>query len=371
MITEERLTRPSLTCSNAAELERVAMVDGVRMIGSLCIFDQDVMDAGTLNGVRLETARASETMPAEEALDRIYPPSHEACATKSLIAENEVARKVGNSQFAVIAIEGCDPRSVAARRNEAKWFHAEFGTHPSEHEEAFSKYSDSSLFLHMFDMSDPDNPLSCGVLRFIRPSEAGLKTVNILSHDEMAGDKVVNPWFNDFVEKIPEYKDATEAERVKLIYEFFGIDQSNSWDVPTMAVDARYKGHDAEAVTPAWGLYVACVNVAMDMGCNSFINTQDVAPLRLMQFRFARLWTDGKTPDEQGKKGKYGFSEVPYEGPAPVVPTCLPDIAAFRERILRDKPNAGRLLFDRESFGSIFKIPEDIQPEMFHTPSAA
>jgi hypothetical protein len=305
--TEVLDQRRPLVCIDGSERRDANQTDP-KLLGGLCLFDQFVLSPEALNTMRAEAAGSSENLLADEALDKIYPPSQEACAIRSLVNSFGIKDKIGDTQFAILAVEGSDPRSIAPRRAEAQWFNKEFNTHPSDHENGFSSYSDESLFMYMLDMSDSENPVPSGVLRFIRPSDKGTKTVNVLSHDEYQGEKRINPWFGDFAEKIPGYAEATEAERGKMIHDFYGVDAATTWDVPTMAVDSRYKGHNADAVSPAWGLYVACVNVAMELGAQSFINTQDVAPLKLMQFRFARLWTDERTKDENGERGKYGFT---------------------------------------------------------------
>jgi hypothetical protein len=372
-MTEVLSLNPSSCIDTLAARDAEDTRRSAKGMGSFCLFDQNLLTADTLNSMRLNTAELYTDADPQDALEALYPASQEACATRSLLAEFDVREKMDGKQFAILAVEGNDPRSVAARRVEAQWFADEFGTHPAEHETSFSPYSESSLFVYMLDMTDPDNPRPCGVLRFVRPSDHGLKTVNILSKDEVEDGKTINPWFNDFAGKIPGFADADTETRKEMIYSFFGANPETTWDVPTMAVDASYKGTSPnDLTTPACGLYAACVNTAMALGAQSFLNTQDYAPLKLMQFRYARLWTDERTKDENGVKGKFGFTPVAYDGPAPVVPSYLADLDGFKTRIMRDKPAAGASLFDPNFYGQKFKLPQDLQPTFFasHTQAA-
>lgn len=337
-----------------------------RGIGSFCLIDQKQASHEDLNNLRRATAEAVKELPSDEALDVIYPAEHGRCAIRSLVSENNVKEKVGDTRFAALVVDGNDPRSVAARRVEAQWFEDEFGTHPSDHERSHNKYSDSSLFILMLDMADPEEPVAAGVLRCIKPSEVGLKTVNILASDTVVNEEAINPWHDDFAAKIPGYDQADQQTREQLIYKFFGTDPSSTWDVPTMAVDKKYKGHSADEFTPAYGLYAACMQVAIASGARSFINTQDVKPLRLMQYRFGSPWTDKRTKDEDGEAGRYGFTAVPYEGPEPVVPTCLPDLVKFKSDICIKKPDECAKLFDPNTYSALFMTPLDLQADRFN-----
>lgn len=341
-----------------------------RPIGSLCLQTQAGLEPAVLNAARSDAALLSLDQEPIDALSQIYPLEHLKCANRTLLKRENVARRIGSSQFAVLLVEGDDPLSVAPRETEARLFHEEFGIHPAQHELTFADFASLSFFLYMLDVSSKEDPRPAGVMRMIRPSPVGLKTLKILSSNRLNGEEVINPWFDDFSAKIPGFEQADKATRIRMIYDFFNVDPLTTWDVPSMAVDEHYKGHSLGA-TPAYGLYAAGIQTAALKGCGAIINTQDYAPLMLMQLRFARAWTDRHTPDHDGNKGKYGFTPVVYDGPEPVVPTCMPDVSAYLARLEKEKPDVYELLMDRETHKSIFQTPYDLEPELFNTTSTA
>lgn len=133
--------------------------------------------------------------------------------TESFLLQREQSH---DSRYLCYAIENDTPMANAARSIERAVFDEAFGNDSEQMTEEYGPYETSSTFLVAVD-SEKKKP--AGVIRMIRYSEAGLKSINDL-HDVLDID----------VQSFQEREGIQDLEKV--------------WDVGTLAVLPEYRGFD-------------------------------------------------------------------------------------------------------------------------------
>lgn len=129
-------------------------------------------------------------------------------------------KKLGCSRFASFAIEGTDPFANIARQLEREVFETSWGNDSATMKNEYGPYDESSLFFMVVDTRDM---VPAAVLRMIRNSSAGLKTIVDLD------DAVKSPI-------------APTVIPVADVMAHHGIDDlDRCWDGATAAIPRRYR----------------------------------------------------------------------------------------------------------------------------------
>lgn len=129
-------------------------------------------------------------------------------------------KKLGCSRYACFAIEGTDPFANIARQLEREVFEQSWGNDSATMKKEFGPYDESSVF---FMAVDTHEKVPAGVVRMIRNSSAGLKTIVDLD------DSIKSPI-------------APIAIPVADVMRHHGIDDlDRCWDGATAAVPRKYR----------------------------------------------------------------------------------------------------------------------------------
>lgn len=144
-------------------------------------------------------------------------------------------------RFGLQIFDGQDPYSDIGRFVESTVF-GEFFNHDLElMKQEYGEYDGASTFLVVLDY---ENSKPAGVLRMIKPSEAGLKSLKDLA-SPYARENVPNPWFQP--------GDTVESRLLEM-----GNDLEHSIDIATMGIMPEYRSAHAMDGTSA-SLYSTCV----------------------------------------------------------------------------------------------------------------
>lgn len=162
-------------------------------------------------------------------------------------------------RFGVHVIEGGDPHADIGRSVEAEVFEEFFDNDLHKMKEEYGPYDDASTFLTVIDY-EQGKPV--GVIRIIRPSEKGLKSLNDLAQQD-------SPWYG---------VGDTLAKRWTEV----GNDPQHTVDISTMAVMPEYRSGHAEAGASA-ALYSTCVRWSLDNGYNRWVAIVDKKIHDMMQ----------------------------------------------------------------------------------------
>jgi hypothetical protein len=158
----------------------------------------------------------------------------------SVTETNELTRELLSTQttavpdrFVCFELDGCDPFANIARQVERRVFEDSWGNNCVTMKKEYGPYDESSLFFLAIDMQ---TKVPAGVLRMIRNSPAGLKTLVDLD------DSIKSPI-------------APVAIPTDEVLRYHGIDDlDRCWDCATAAVPRLYRGRSAhmEALVRAW-----------------------------------------------------------------------------------------------------------------------
>lgn len=175
---------------------------------------------------------------------------------KGLIPPEEMRQ---GRQFGVHVIDGKDPASDIGRYIEAKVFDQYFGNDLGTMKKEYGEYDEASTFLMVIDYKK-EQPV--GVIRLIRSSPKGFKTINDITSSD-------SPWYRP---------GDTPESRLKEI----GGEPDHTIDIATMAVMPDYKsGHSTEGVSAA--LYSTCVRWSFANGYNTWVTVVDKKIYSMMQ----------------------------------------------------------------------------------------
>jgi hypothetical protein len=135
-------------------------------------------------------------------------------------------KKLGCSRLACFALESTDPFANIARQVEREVFEDSWGNDPTTMKHEYGPYDESSVF---FMAVDTEDKVPVGVVRMIRNSPAGLKTIVDLD------DSVKSPI-------------APTVIPVADVMRHHGIDDlDRCWDGATAAIPRRYRRRMAAA----------------------------------------------------------------------------------------------------------------------------
>jgi hypothetical protein len=162
-------------------------------------------------------------------------------------------------RFGVHVIDGRDPHSDIGRAIEAEVFDEFFDNDLDKMREEYGPYDEDSTFLTVLDY-EQGTPV--GVIRIIRPSEKGLKSLNDLVQPG-------SPWFN-------------EGDTLEGRWDEVGNEPEHTVDISTMAVMPDYRsGHAEDGASAA--LYSTCVQWSLANGYNRWVAIVDKKIHDMMQ----------------------------------------------------------------------------------------
>lgn len=157
-----------------------------------------------------------------ENMDNAYGMRHEA---EELLLINSVA----GGGIRVVIVEGSDVLSNVARHVECSVFHEFFAAEPESEATEYAPYERASMF---FVAVDTERKAIAGVLRVVRHSEAGWKTLN-------------------------------DLDLASLAAAVHGL-TSACWDVATLAVPKAYRGRGDVSGMLYGATYVAAVKAGIE-----------------------------------------------------------------------------------------------------------
>lgn len=157
--------------------------------------------------------------------------------TARLIGERGADAAPGH-RFVAIAVDGDSPYSNIGRHIERVVFEARFGNDAQQMGEGYGRYDQASQF---FISIDREKKVASGVLRIIRNSPSGLKTLND-------------------IEGHPFYVGLEDVEKAH------GIDDLDTvWDVGTVAVLPEYRGGKSAASVQLYrAMYLSALSEGID-----------------------------------------------------------------------------------------------------------
>lgn len=162
-------------------------------------------------------------------------------------------------QYGLHVIDGQDESSDIGRFVEWTVLDEFFKNNLKRIQEEYARYDSSSTFLVVVDY-EKNEPM--GVLRIIRPSPEGLKSMNDLVSTE-------SPWYRQ-----GDSLDSRFAE--------IGDDPQHTVDIATMTVMPDYRTDHAEAGTSAV-LYSSCVRWSLENNFNRWVTIVDKKIYDMMQ----------------------------------------------------------------------------------------
>jgi hypothetical protein len=206
--------------------------------------------------------------------------------------------------FGTYLLAGTDPAAALARHVEREVFEETFGNSADLMACEYGPYEDASLFVCVIDHR---TLLPVGVMRIIRPSEAGFKSL----HDLHAWD--VTP---------QEALGRTGSP----------VDPVHLWDIATLAVAKEHrKGAEGSAVSIA--LYQALCTSALACDIQWFVAILHVPVFKLLQRRMRKGFTAFE-----------GIEARPYLDSAASLPVWC-DIEAWCDRLQLTDPGINEIVF--------------------------
>ena len=195
----------------------------------------------------------TRTEPSPEILGLDWSPeSFDSSRIDTLVGNlipNQDCR--GGRSFGVHIVEGSDEASDIARFIESTVFDEYFDNDVNTMKQEYSQYDPSSTFLLVLDY---DNVKPVGVVRLIKPSAAGLKSLNDLVRTD-------SPWYRE--------GDTTTRRMAEI-----GDDPNHTIDIGTMAVMPNYRSKHAGNGASA-ALYSTCVQWSIANGYNYWVTIVD------------------------------------------------------------------------------------------------
>lgn len=196
------------------------------------------------------------TLGTEDSVEDRYGTDHIERLVADLIPEDEVRQ--GRS-FGVHIVDGDDEHADIGRFVEAVVFREHFDNDLPTLEREYGPYDRASTFLLVLDY---ERKRPVGAIRIIRPSEAGLKSIN----------DIVDP-------SSPWYREGDTAERR---FREIGDDPEHTVDISTMAVMPDYRtSHARDGASAA--LYSTCVRWSLDNNYNRWVTIVDKHIYNMMQ----------------------------------------------------------------------------------------
>lgn len=155
-----------------------------------------------------------------------------------------------------------EPGSELGRRLERDVFLESFGNTPEMLAEEYEQYEASSLFIVVIDHL---RHVPAGVIRVVRPSSAGFKSLNDLE-----------PVWGETAE--------TMMERTNLTFT-----QDKMWDVATLAVPPDYRAKATQGLV-AMGLYQTLTMSARASGIELLVTILDMPVFRMLRWKLHMIF---------------------------------------------------------------------------------
>ncbi|HSH61858.1 MAG TPA: hypothetical protein VK988_19865 [Acidimicrobiales bacterium] len=162
--------------------------------------------------------------------------------------------------FGVYAGSAAEPIAAVGREVERIVFGQAFDNSPALLAAEYGRYDEASLF---FCVLDHRRGLPAGMMRVIRPSPAGLKSVHDLER----------LWGHRAGEALPGTGAPLALDRL--------------WDLATLAVMPEYRGRGTSGLV-SLALYQAVCTSARQCGIEQFVAIIDMAVFRLLQWQLGR-----------------------------------------------------------------------------------
>ena len=164
----------------------------------------------------------------------------------------ERSEQLRHTSLALEVLEPGDPRAALARQLEAEVLEEFFGNTPEELAEEYGDYEAASVFLLMYDR-EAQKP--AGMLRLIRNSPKGLKTVN-----DIESDAPGYPWHQSVDEVLERNHLAFDRDRVL--------------DIGTVAIAPDYRGR-RDSSDVSYGLYRGLYTYSRSVDCQAWVGILD------------------------------------------------------------------------------------------------
>ena len=165
----------------------------------------------------------------------------------------------GDRALGLHVFYGDDANADIARHIEWTVFEEHFDNDIVVMRDEYELYDESSVFLTIVDY---ESAMPVGVIRIIKPSEKGLKSMNDLVDPE-------GPWFKD-------------GDSLKSRFAEIGDDPEHTVDIGTMAVMPNYRSsHAADGASAA--LYSSCVRWSLESDYNRWVTIVDKKIFEMMQ----------------------------------------------------------------------------------------
>lgn len=283
----------------------------------------------------------------DQALELLYPADRIARLTQEIIDDSNFY-EIGNGRKWAVAVLSNDHPSVdVAKRVENERFSKFFDHHPVQHYIDYGIYDEASVFITVIDTEHPQGPKAASVLRIVRNSEIGLKTINTLSTPNIEE----NPWYPEISTLVGEYEYDDVMEKAKhIIAQAFGVNPDTTWAIETMAVLEEYAGKKGELGEASFPLYAACLQLSNMAGIESWISIQDLKPLLQMQDIFNNPWEFTS------------LSVQNYEGEYPTIPAVIPDMNQAQRELRSKDPETASAIIDGEGLSLFYVMPEELHP---------
>jgi hypothetical protein len=229
-----------------------------------------------------------------------------------------VAHGRASTPFGVYVLDADQPEAELAREIEREVFDEFFANSPKLLEDEYGPYDASSTFLCVLDHQERR---PAGMIRIIRPSSSGLKSV----HD------IERQWERPFAELVGP----TGAD----------VDLSGWWDLATLGVAGDYRGAATSGLV-AMALYQALNMLADREGVEWAVAILDVLVLDLIN----TAWMNPFQPVP-------GTSPVRYlDSPASQPAFC--DAAAYKAKLAMFDPPTHEILFEGRGLETLVSTPE-------------
>ncbi len=187
----------------------------------------------------------------------------EVRADEEMVEQIMAASGRGESPFGLYVFPAADNAARLARRVEREVFFEYFGNTAADLEAEYGPYDPASLF---FCVLDHRRRLPVGVMRVIRPSPRGFKTL----HD------IERVWGKPLHRMLEEKKVPLETSRL--------------WDVATLAVGAEYRGAATNGLI-SLALYQALCTLVARNDIRWVVAVFDLVALDLFQSQMHRPFT--------------------------------------------------------------------------------
>jgi len=201
---------------------------------------------------------------------------------------------------------GIDPGAELGRHLERTVFLEAFGNTPELLAQEYDPYEGATVFICVVDHM---RRLPAGAMRVLLPSSAGFKSLNDLE-----------PVWGEPAKKM--------INRTGL-----SLDPLRTWDVATLAVDAKYRSKATMGLVSA-GLYQTLTMAAWHCGMDWFVAILDMPIFRLIRWKLQMVFA-----------GYDGVAPLPYLGSAASIPAWC-HISEGKEHLAEVDPALHDILFE-------------------------